>query len=93
VDKGGIDVVRRYEQLMSFAAMRLSRELGVDVRPALSRGDMKDPDWRLIVLLGMSFYPPDRHSRLHRLIVTGDLRVLCHSDLRQWQALAWGALD
>jgi len=46
-DKGGIDVVRRYEQLMSFAAMRLSRELGVDVRPALSRGDMKDPDRRL----------------------------------------------
>jgi hypothetical protein len=39
--------VRRYEQLMSFAAMRLSRELGVDVRPALSRGDMKDPDRRL----------------------------------------------
>lgn len=46
-DKGGIDVVRRYEQLMSFAAMRLSRELGVDVRPALSRGEMKDPDRRL----------------------------------------------
>ena len=46
-DKGGIDVARRYEQLMSFAAMRLSRELGVDVRPALSRGDMKDPDRRL----------------------------------------------
>jgi hypothetical protein len=46
-DKGGIDVVRRYEQLMSFAAMRLSRELGVDVRPALSREDMKDPDRRL----------------------------------------------
>src|ERR1022692_2855886 len=46
-DKGGIDVVRRYEQLMSFAAMRLSRELGVDVGPALSRGDMKDPERRL----------------------------------------------
>jgi hypothetical protein len=46
-DKGTMDVIRRYEQLMSFAAMRLSRELGVDVRPALSRGDMKDPDRRL----------------------------------------------
>jgi hypothetical protein len=45
--KGTMDVIRRYEQLMSFAAMRLSRELGVDVRPALSRGDMKDPDRRL----------------------------------------------
>ena len=40
-DKNAVEVVRRYEQLMSFAAMRLSRELGVDVRPALSRGGVK----------------------------------------------------
>ena len=39
--------MRRYEQLMSFAAMRLSRELAVDVRPALSRAEMKHPDRRL----------------------------------------------
>jgi hypothetical protein len=46
-DKGAADVGRRYEQLMSFAAMRLSRELGVEVRPALSRNDMNDPVRRL----------------------------------------------
>jgi hypothetical protein len=46
-DKGAADVVRRFEQLISFAAMLLSRELGVDVRPALSRADMKEPDRRL----------------------------------------------
>lgn len=46
-DKGAADVARRYEQLMSFAAMRLSRELGVEVRPALSRNDMKEPARRL----------------------------------------------
>jgi hypothetical protein len=42
-----MDVVRRYEQLMSFAAMLMCRELGVDVRPALSRSAIKDPDRRL----------------------------------------------
>jgi hypothetical protein len=46
-DKGAMDVVRRYEQLMSFAAMLMCRELGVDVRPALSRSAIKDPDRRL----------------------------------------------
>jgi hypothetical protein len=40
-DKGAMDVVRRYEQLMSFAAMLMCRELGVDVRPALSRSAIK----------------------------------------------------
>ncbi len=46
-DKGAVEVVRRYEQLISFAAMLMCRELGVDVRPALSRNDLKDPDRRL----------------------------------------------
>lgn len=46
-DKGAADVVRRFEQLMSFAAMLLSRELGVEVRPALSRAEVKEPDRRL----------------------------------------------
>ena len=46
-DKGAVEVVRRYEQLVSFAAMLMCRELGVDVRPALSRGDVKDPERRL----------------------------------------------
>ena len=46
-DKGAMDVVRHYEQLMSFAAMLMCRELGVDVCPALSRSAIKDPDRRL----------------------------------------------
>lgn len=46
-DKGAAEVVRRYEQLVSFAAMLMCRELGVDVRPVLSRNDTKDPDRRL----------------------------------------------
>jgi hypothetical protein len=46
-DKGAAAVVRRFEQLMSFAAMLLSRELGVEVRPALSRAEVKEPDRRM----------------------------------------------
>jgi hypothetical protein len=41
-DKGAADVVGRFGQLVSFAGMRLSRTLGVDVRSALSRGEMRD---------------------------------------------------
>jgi hypothetical protein len=41
-DKGAADVVGRFGQLISFAGMRLSRTLGVEVRSALSRSDMKD---------------------------------------------------
>jgi len=46
-DKSAAEVVRRYEQLVSFAAMLMCRELGVDVRPVLSRNDIKDPERRL----------------------------------------------
>ena len=41
-DKNAAEVVGRYGQLVAFAGMRLSRTLGVDVRPALSRRDLKD---------------------------------------------------
>ena len=46
-DKGAVDVVRRFGHLVSFAAMLLSRELGVEVRPALSRADIKEPGKRV----------------------------------------------
>jgi hypothetical protein len=41
-DPGTAEVVGRFGQLVSFAGMRLSRTLGVDVRSALSRAEMKD---------------------------------------------------
>jgi hypothetical protein len=46
-DKGATEVVNRFGQLMSFAAMRLSRQLGVDVVPVLSAVEAKDPGHRL----------------------------------------------
>ncbi len=36
------EVVERFGQLVAFAAMRLSRELGVEVRPSYLRSDLKD---------------------------------------------------
>lgn len=41
-DKAAADVAARYGQLVAFAGMRLSRRLGVEVRPALSRAELQD---------------------------------------------------
>jgi hypothetical protein len=40
-------VAERFEQLLSYAGMRLSRQLGIEVRPALSRKELADPQTRL----------------------------------------------
>jgi hypothetical protein len=42
-DKGAAEVTNRFGQLISFAAMGLSRQLGVEVAPVLSPADAKDP--------------------------------------------------
>jgi len=39
----GLDVATRFDQLIAFAAMRLSRQLGVTVQPVLSRSELADP--------------------------------------------------
>ena len=39
-DKETLEVVAKFDQLMSYAAMRLSRQLGVHVQPAISRKDL-----------------------------------------------------
>jgi hypothetical protein len=41
-DPGAADVVARFGQLVSFAGMRLSRNLGVDVRAIVSKAELKD---------------------------------------------------
>lgn len=42
LDKETLDVVTRFNQLVSFAGMRLSRQLGVYVQPAISKKDRED---------------------------------------------------
>jgi hypothetical protein len=46
-DKGTVEVTNRFGQLISFAAMGLSRQLGVQVAPVLAPADAKDPVCRL----------------------------------------------
>ncbi len=60
-DKAAAEVVGRFGQLVAFAGMRLSRDLGVDVRPALTRAELHDRDGWLQTELG-------------RLVDTGVLR-------------------
>jgi hypothetical protein len=45
-DKGTVEVADRFGQLMSFAAMRLSRQLGVEVVPVLSAAEARDSSHR-----------------------------------------------
>lgn len=45
-DKGLPEVISRWEQLLRFAALRLGRELGVDVQVVLSRKEIAEPALR-----------------------------------------------
>lgn len=46
-DKETLEVVAKFDQLVSFAAMRLSRQLGVHVQPAIARKDILNPGARV----------------------------------------------
>lgn len=46
-DKGALDVAARFEALIRFACLRLGRQLGTEVVPALSRADAADPAARV----------------------------------------------
>jgi hypothetical protein len=45
-DKGVGEVAGRWDQLIRFAALRMGRQLGIEVQPALSRKDLADPALR-----------------------------------------------
>jgi len=65
-DKGVDEVVRHWDQLLRFAALRLARELGADVSVSLSRRDIADPTARYTRLI-------DALVRDHSL--SGQLRI------------------
>lgn len=65
-DKAAAEVVQRYGQLISFAGMRLSRKLGVDVRSVLAKAELRD----------LSSYTQTGVSRLIEAgVLHGSLRV------------------
>jgi hypothetical protein len=45
-DKGIADVAGRWDQLIRFTALRMGRQLGIEVQPALSRKELSDPALR-----------------------------------------------
>lgn len=59
-DKGAVEVATRFDQLISFAGMRLARQLGVTVQPALTRAEAADPTSR-------------RAAQTAQLVATGKL--------------------
>lgn len=50
-DKSASEVVARWDQLVQYVGLRLGRQLGVAVRPALTRQQLADPSSRTLSLL------------------------------------------
>lgn len=46
-DSAAVDVAGRWDQLIRYTSLRLGRELGIEVRPALSPKELADPSLRL----------------------------------------------
>jgi hypothetical protein len=79
-DKGLAEVVSRWEQLLRFAALRLGRELGADVRVALSRKEQSDPTLRMADQAGSLVSKGTLHGSLRIQDAVGVMSVV--ADLR-----------
>ncbi|PTA46712.1 stress response protein [Micromonospora sp. RP3T] len=89
-DGGAAEVAGRFDALIRYACLRLGRQLGTDVTPALSRRDLADPAARTQSLVNQlvtsgtltgSIRIPGAVGHLH---VTADLRagqIVCHVDV------------
>ncbi|MEU2986461.1 stress response protein [Micromonospora aurantiaca] len=89
-DGAAAQVAGRFDALIRYACLRLGRQLGTDVTPALSRRDLADPAARTQSLanqlasagtLSGSIRIPGAVGHLH---VTADLRagqIVCHVDV------------
>ncbi|MET7963508.1 stress response protein [Micromonospora zamorensis] len=89
-DSGAAEVAGRFDALIRYACLRLGRQLGTDVTPALSRRDLTDPAARTQSLASQlsttgtltgSIRIPGAVGPLH---VTADLRagqIVCHVDV------------
>lgn len=89
-DRGGPDVVARFDALLRYASLRLGRRLGTDVTHLLSRRELADPALRPQTLLASlesdgvltgAIRVPDAVGAIS---ITVDLRagkVTCHTDI------------
>jgi hypothetical protein len=89
-DKTALEVASRFDALLRFASLKLGRQLGTEVVPALSRKDMADPAARAHALVasmastGVLEGAIRIPNTIGPLVVTVDLRankVTCHVDV------------
>ncbi|MEV4727372.1 stress response protein [Micromonospora humida] len=89
-DNGAAEVAGRFDALIRYACLRLGRQLGTEVTPALSRRDLADPAGRTQSLVNQLVTTGSLTGSIRipgavgTLQVTADLRagqVLCHVDV------------
>lgn len=89
-DPAAAEVAGRFDALLRFASLRLGRQLGIEVTPALSRREISDPTLRIqaqatsLASAGMLDGAIRIPHAIGPLTVTADLRagrVTCHIDV------------
>lgn len=89
-DPRAVEVAGRLDALVRFASLKLGRQLGIEVVPALSRRDLQDPAGRTQTLVDQLTSSGTMTAGLKipgavgPLLVTADLRagkVICHVDV------------
>ncbi|MCA1842713.1 MAG: hypothetical protein LC792_05885, partial [Actinobacteria bacterium] len=65
-DRGAVEIAGRWDQLIRFSALRMGRQLGIEVAPALSRKELAEPALRAQALVD---------SLVRRGALEGGLRI------------------
>jgi hypothetical protein len=89
-DLNAAEVAGRFDALVRFASLKLGRQLGIEVVPALSRRDLADPTARTQALVSQLTSTGSMTAGLKvpgavgPLLITADLRaakIICHVDV------------
>jgi hypothetical protein len=75
-DQGLIEVATRFDQLIAFAGLRLSRRLGVEVRPALTKAEISDIPGRTQAAAATLVKDGALQGRLRVPHAAADIRVI-----------------
>ncbi|HZJ27804.1 MAG TPA: hypothetical protein VFF40_12465 [Acidimicrobiia bacterium] len=84
-DKQAVEVAGRWEELLSYVALRLGRELGADVQEVLSRKEAADPSVRIVHLAELMATRGTLDGGVRIPNTVGDVTVV--ADLRARQVI------
>lgn len=90
-DKKAIEVAGKWEELVSFAALRLGRELGDDVQEVLSAKERKDISIRIDNIVNEMVNQSTMSGKIHIPNTVGD--IILKVDLRARQIVASVSMD